>query len=57
MWADAQHDGRAAEYRWHSLQKFCNSIPCMADPAVRVPCSNAANIGDCKTWTQSEICT
>jgi len=22
---------------------------------TRVPCSNAANIGECKTWTQSEF--
>jgi len=26
-------------------------------PAARVPCSNAANIGERKTWTQSEFCT
>jgi len=26
-------------------------------PTARMPCSNAANIGECKTWTQSEICT
>ena len=26
-------------------------------PTVRVPCSNAANIGKRKTWTQSEFCT
>jgi len=26
-------------------------------PTARVPCSNAANIGKCKTWTQSEFCT
>jgi len=25
--------------------------------AARVPCSNAANIGERKTWTQSEFCT
>ena len=24
--------------------------------AARVPSSNAANIGECKTWTQSEFC-
>ena len=29
MWADAQRDGRPAEYRWRPLRKFCNSIPCM----------------------------
>jgi len=27
MWADAQRDGRPAEYRWRPLQKFRNSIP------------------------------
>ena len=26
-------------------------------PAAAVPCSNAANIGEHKTWTQSEFCT
>jgi len=26
-------------------------------PTARVPCSNAANIGEHKTWTQSEVCT
>jgi len=26
-------------------------------PAAGVPCSNAANIGERKTWTQSEFCT
>jgi len=25
-------------------------------PAAGVPCSNAAYIGECKTWTQSEFC-
>ena len=25
--------------------------------AARVPCSNATNIGERKTWTQSEFCT
>ena len=24
MWADAQRDGRPAEYRWRPLRKFCN---------------------------------
>jgi len=28
MWADAQRDGRPAEYRWRPLRKFCISIPC-----------------------------
>jgi len=26
-------------------------------PTARVLCSNAANIGECNTWTQSEFCT
>jgi len=26
-------------------------------PTARVPCSNVANIGECKTWSQSEFCT
>jgi len=26
-------------------------------PAAEMPCSNAANIGERKTWTQSEFCT
>ena len=26
-------------------------------PTAQVPCSNAANIGERKTWTQSEVCT
>jgi len=29
----------------------------LADPAAGVPCSNAANTGERKTWTQSEFCT
>ena len=26
-------------------------------PTGRVPCSNATNIGECRTWMQSEVCT
>jgi len=26
MWADAQRDGRPAEYRWRPLRQFRNSI-------------------------------
>jgi len=29
----------------------------VANPAAGVPCSNAASIGERKTWTQSEFCT
>jgi len=44
---------------------FCKSsvipflVPCCnvwLTPTAPVPCSNAANIGECKTWTQSEFC-
>jgi len=57
MWADAQGDGRQAEYRWRPLRKFCDSIPCTTLLETGVPCSNAANIGERKTWAQSEYCT
>ena len=61
MWADAQCDGRPAEYSWRPLQKFRISIPCTSrkvwlTPAAGVPCSNSANVGERKTWTQSEFC-
>jgi len=26
-------------------------------PSAGLPCSNAANIGECKNWTQSAFCT
>ena len=62
MWANAQCDGRPAEYRWRPLQKFRNSIPCTMPqtgwrPYAGVPCSNAANMGERKSWTQSEFCS
>ena len=60
IWADVQRDGSPGEYRWRPVRKFHNSIlrttlQSLADPAAGVPCSNAANIGECKTWTQSAI--
>jgi len=42
MWADAQRDGRHAEYRWHTA------------PGPR---SNVANMGERETWTQIEFRT
>jgi len=54
MWTDAQRDGRPAEYKWHPLRKFRNSIHCttpqsyLADPAAGVPYCNAADIGERK---------
>jgi len=41
-----------------SVIPFC--VPCCKVwlmLTTRVPCNNAANIGECKTWTQSEFCT
>ena len=38
MWANAQRDGRHAEYRWHPL--FNAAV--WLTPTTRVPCSNAA---------------
>jgi len=38
MWANAQRDGRPAEYRWHPL--FNAAV--WLTPTTRVPCSNAA---------------
>jgi len=38
MWANAQRDGRPAEYRWRPL--FSAAV--WLAPTSRVPCSNAA---------------
>ena len=38
MWANAQRDGRPAEYRWRPLQ--CRKV--WLTPTTRMPCSNAA---------------
>jgi len=38
MWANAQRDGRRAEYRWRPL--FNATV--WLTPTTRVPCSNAA---------------
>ena len=62
IWADAQCDDCPAKYRWRPLWKFRNSIPCttpqtLANASAQVSCSNAANLGKCNTWTQSEFCT
>ena len=39
MWANAQPDGRPAEYRWRPL---LNAAVCLTS-TTSVPCSNAAN--------------
>jgi len=36
---------------------LCSTPQSLADAYARVPCSNAANIGERKSWTQSEFCT
>jgi len=38
VWANAQRDGRPAEYRWHPLLNAAVWLT----PSTRVPCSNAA---------------
>jgi len=38
MWANAQRDGRPAEYRWRPLFNAALWLT----PTTRVPCSNAA---------------
>ena len=52
MWANAQRDGRPAEHMWRPL--FNAAVWLM--PTTGVPCSNAANLGERKTWTLSEFC-
>jgi len=51
MWANAQRDGSPAEYRWRPLP----TPQSLTDSPTRVPCNNAVNIGERKTWTQSEF--
>ena len=46
MWADAQRDGRPA---------FAQRRKVWLTPAAGVPRSDAANIGERKTWAQSEF--
>jgi len=54
MWADAQRDARPAEYKWHPLRKFCNSIPCTTPQSLAE--ARCQYIRERKTWTQSEFC-
>jgi len=64
MWADAQRDSRPAEYTVDGALYGSSLIPFLVPrhkvwltAAARVPCSNAANLGERKTWTQSEFCS
>ena len=43
MWANAQRDGRPAEYRWRPL---FNAAKVWLTPTTRVPRSNAAKTRD-----------
>ena len=47
-----KHDGQTDR---QNTQSFWPPQRVKTEP--RVPCSNAANIGECKTWTESEFCT
>ena len=53
MWGNAQRDGRPVKYRWRAPSVQRRKV--WLTPTTRVPCSNAANIGERKTWTQSEF--
>ena len=44
MWASAQRDGCPRRKVWLT-------------PAAGVPCSNAANVGELKTWTRVNFAT
>jgi len=68
MWAYAQRDGRPRNIGWRLLLKMTKSessvIPFLVPRrkiwltlTARVPCSNAANVGERKTGTQRECCT
>ena len=55
MCANAQRDGRSDEYRWalceSSVIKFLVlRRKVWLTPAAGLPCSNAANIAEGKTW-------
>jgi len=36
---------------------LCSTPQSLADAPTQVPCNNAVNIGERKTWAQSEFCT
>jgi len=48
--ADAQRDGRPAEYRWRPLRKCRNSIRCTTPQSLADAHCWSANIGEGKTW-------
>jgi len=51
MWVDAKSDGRPTEYRWRPRL----NAAVWPKPTARMSCNNTANIGERKTWMQSEF--
>jgi len=63
MWADAQRGGRLIYPNMDGAVCESSIIPFLVPrrkvwltPAAGAPCSNAGNIGERKTWMQSEFC-
>jgi len=52
MWTDANVMGALPNIGG----ALCSTPQSLADPAAGMSCSNAANIGERKIWTQSEFC-
>ena len=48
MWADAQRDGRSAEYRWRLVRKYRNSIRCTTPQSLA---DRAAGLLECRAVT------
>jgi len=58
MWADSQRDGRPPNIGGALCESSVISRhKVWLTAAARVPCSNAANMGERKTWTQSDFCS
>jgi len=60
MWVYDQCDSRHRKMTRSESSVIPFLVPCLKvwlTHTARVPCSNAANIGEHKTWTQSEFCT
>ena len=60
MWADAQRDGPnigGALCKSSVIPFLVPRCKVWLTSTAPVPCSNAANIGERKIWTQREFCT
>jgi len=53
MWADAERDGRPPSESF-VIPFLVPRRKVRLTPTARLPCSNAANIGERETWTQNE---